>query len=162
GVLPAWFNYPNPTVQLWTPLRHEVNWPGFTTSHGAHNFTVIARLKRGVSIAQAQADVSAIQANIRKQFPTGPIFDAANVMPLLESRTYQIKTALYALLAATGCLLLIACLNIANLLVARAAARRREAAIRTALGGSRGRLIREQVVESILLCGAGGIFGLML
>jgi predicted permease len=161
GVLPAWFNYPNPTVQLWTPLRHEVTWPGFTTSHGAHNFMVIARLKPGVSIAQAQADVSAVQSSIRKQFPEGPVFDAVTVMPLLESRTFRIKTALYALLAATGCLLMIACLNIANLLVARAAARRKEAAIRTALGGSRGRLIREQVVESILLCVAGGALGLM-
>ncbi len=149
-------------MQLWTPLRHEFTWPGFTTSHGAHNFMVIARLKPGVSPAQAQADISAIQAGIRKQFPEGPIFDAAHVMPLLESRTFRIRTALYALLAATGCLLLIACLNIANLLVARAAARRKEAAIRTALGGTRGRLVREQVIESILLCVAGGALGLML
>jgi len=161
GVLPAWFNFPNPTVQLWTPMFHEAL-PQMMRSHGAHNFSVVARLKPGVSAAQAQADVSSIQAAIRKQFPEGPVFDAVTAMPLLESRTFQIKTALYALLGATGCLLLIACLNIANLLVARAASRRKEAAIRTALGGSRGRLIREQVVESVLLCVAGGLFGLML
>ena len=162
GVLPAWFTYPDPKVQLWTATRHEMaSWPGFTTSHGAHNFRVLARLKPGVTIAQAKAELDSIQANIRKQFPEGPIFDATNVMPLLESDVRQIKTPLYALFAATGCLLLIACLNIANLLVARSAARRSEAAIRTALGGSRGRLIREQVVESVLLTLTGGGLGML-
>jgi predicted permease len=162
GVLPAWFTYPDPKVQLWTAVRHEMaSWPGFTTSHGARNFRVVARLKPGVTIAQAKAEMDSVQAQIRKQFPEGAIFDATNVMPLLESDVRQVKTPLYALFAATGCLLLIACLNIANLLVARAAARRSEAAMRTALGGSRGRLIREQVVESVLLTIAGGALGLL-
>ncbi|MBV8674352.1 MAG: FtsX-like permease family protein, partial [Acidobacteriaceae bacterium] len=79
----------------------------------------------------------------------------------LDAETYEIKTMLYALFAATGCLLLIACLNIANLLVARSASRRREAAIRTALGGTRATLVRERVTESILLCFAGGALGLL-
>jgi predicted permease len=161
GVLPAWFNFPNPTVQLWTPFFHEVP-PQMLQSHGAHNFEVFARLKPGVTVAQAQAEMSAIQAGIRKRFPDGPIFSATNVVPLLESRVGGIRQALYMLLAATGCLLLIACLNVANLLVARSVSRRREAAIRTALGGGRARLVREQLVESILLCFAGGAFGLLL
>jgi predicted permease len=162
GVLPSWFTYPDPTIQLWTPVFHEETWPGFKTAHGAHNFQVLARLKPDVTIAAAHAEMSAIQARIRKQFPTGPIFDATNVVPMLEGQVGQIKTALYVLFAATGCLLLIACLNIANLLVARAASRRREAAVRTALGGSRARLIREQVTESVLLSIAGGGLGLLL
>ncbi|MGB6743156.1 MAG: ABC transporter permease, partial [Terracidiphilus sp.] len=162
GVLPSWFTYSDPTMQLWTPVRHEETWPGFTTAHGAHNFEVLARLKPNVTIPAVNAEMSAIQARIRKQFPVGPIFDATTTMPMLEAQVGQIKTALYVLFAATGCLLLIACLNIANLLVARAASRRREAAVRTALGGSRARLIREQVTESVLLSIAGGGLGLLL
>jgi predicted permease len=88
--------------------------------------------------------------------------DAVNLRSLVDADTYEIKTGLYALLGATGCLLLIACLNIANLLVARSASRSKEAAIRTALGGNRWRLIREQVVESTLLSTAGGMLGLAM
>lgn len=161
GVLPAWFNFPNPLVQLWTPFFHEVA-PKYLQSHGAHNFEVFGRLKPGVTIAQAQAEISTIQANIRKHFPSGPVFNSARVVQLLESRVGNIRPALYMLFAATGCLLLIACLNVANLLVARSISRRREAAIRTALGGGRARLIREQLIESLLLCIAGGAFGLLL
>jgi len=161
GVLPGWFNFPNPLVQLWTPFFHEVL-PQYLHSHGAHNFEVFARLKPGVTVAQSQAEMSTIQAGIRRRFPAGPIFSATHVVPLLESRVGGIRRALCILLAATGCLLLIACLNIANLLVARSVAHRREAAIRTALGGGRVRLIREQLVESVLLCFAGGAFGLLL
>lgn len=162
GVLPSWFTYSSPVMQLWTPVRHEETWPGFATAHGAHNFQVLARLKPGVTLPAANADMSAIQARIRKQFPTGPIFDATTTMPILEAQVGEIRNALYLLFAATGCLLLIACLNIANLLVARAASRRREAAVRTALGGSRARLIREQVTESVLLSLAGGGLGVLL
>ncbi len=96
------------------------------------------------------------------EHPDGPVNDAVNLRSLVDADTYDIKTDLYALLGATGCLLLIACLNIANLLVARSAARSKETAIRTALGGSRMRLLREQVVESTLLSAAGGLLGLLL
>ncbi|MBN9615376.1 MAG: ABC transporter permease [Acidobacteriales bacterium 59-55] len=162
GVLPAWFAYPNAKAQLWTAVRHEETKTWFTRSHGAHNFQVVGRIAPGVSPAQSQAELSAIQARIRQQFPVGPISDAAVLTPLLESEVGKIKPALYVLFAATGCLLLIACLNIANLLVARAASRRKESAIRTALGGNRWRLIREQVMESLLLSLAGGGLGLVL
>jgi predicted permease len=163
GILPAWFTFPDPAVQLWTPLEHEMTWPGFRTAHSAHNFGVIARLKPETTLGQARAEMDSIQKRIHEQYLTeGFVDDATTVMPLLESQVGKMKTALYAIFAATGCLLLIACLNVANLLVARAATRRKEAAIRAALGGTRTRLIREQVVESIVLSVAGGILGLLL
>jgi predicted permease len=162
GILPSWFSYPNPMVQLWTPVRYEETGAWFKTSHWSHYFQVVARLKPDVSLEQAQGELSAIQARIREQVPVGPVSDAAVLTPLLESEVGKIKPALYALFAATGCLLLIACLNIANLLVARAASRRKESAIRTALGGSRARLIREQVTESLVLSIGGGGLGLLL
>jgi putative ABC transport system permease protein len=159
GILPAWFQYPNPRVQLWTPVYPEAP-QQMMQSHDAHNFYVIGRLKRGVTLAAAQADLSNISAQERKAFPDGPVFNAANIRPLLDAETHDVRTPLYVLFAATGCLLLIACLNIANLLVARSASRRKELASRTALGGSRGRLIRERVTEAVLLSFAGGALGI--
>jgi len=161
GVLPKGEDFPDSTAQLWTPFFHETPL-GWMRSHGAHNFQVIARLKPGVTVAQAQAEISAIQANIHKRFPSNWVSTATNVVPLLESRVGNIEPILLMLFAATGCLLLIGCLNVANLLVARSAARQKDAAIRTALGGGRWRLIREQLVESMLLCIGGGMLGLSL
>lgn len=160
GILPAWFAYPNPRTQLWTPVYPE-GLPQMMAAHDSHNFDVIGKLKPGVTMAAAQAELSGISAQERKQFPEGPVFNAANLRPLLDAETRDVKTPLYALFAATGCLLLIACLNIANLLVARSAARRKELAIRTALGGSRGRLIRERVTEAVVLSLAGGACGIV-
>jgi predicted permease len=161
GILPAWFTYPNPHVQLWTPLYPEAP-PEMMENHDSHNFSVIGKMKPGVSLAAAQAELSGISAQERRQFPEGPVFNAANLRPLLNAETYDVKTPLYTLFAATACLLLIACLNIANLLVARSASRRRDLAIRTALGGSLGRLIRERITESVLLSLAGGALGTCL
>ena len=158
GVLPAWFNYPDSKVQVWTAVYRERS-PAVMAMHDAHNLDVIARLKPGVTIDQATAELDTIQRQIRRQFPDGPVNDAANIRPLLDGEVFRLKTGLYALFAATGCLLLIACLNIANLLVARAATRRKETAVRTALGGSRARLIRGQMIESVVLSVAGGLLG---
>lgn len=159
GILPAWFEYPNPRVQVWTPVYPEVP-PLVMERHDAHNFYVIGRMKPGVPEAAAQADLANISAQERKQFPDGPVFNSATLSPLLYAETYDVRTPLYVLFAATGCLLLIACLNITNLLVARSASRRKELAIRTAIGGSRGRLIRERVTEAVLLSLAGGVVGI--
>jgi predicted permease len=161
GILPDWFTYPDNAVEVWTPIRHERS-RDLMEMYTAHNFDVIGRLKPGVTPQQANAELNSIQSAIRLQHPDGPINDAVNIRPILDADVHQLKTGLYTLLAATGCLLLIACLNIANLLVARAATRRRETAIRTALGGSRSRLIREQVIESLALCVAGGSLGILL
>jgi predicted permease len=161
GILPAWFTWPDPRVQLWTPLFHEKS-PELMRMFDTHNFDVVGRLHSGVTMQQAGAELNAIQRQIRREHPDGPVNDAVNLRSLVDADTYDIKTGLYALLGATGCLLLIACLNIANLLVARSAARSKETAIRTALGGSRMRLLREQIVESTLLSAAGGLSGLLL
>jgi predicted permease len=161
GVLPAWFTWPDPKIQLWTPLYHERS-AEMMRLFDVHDFEVIGRLRPGVTIQQASAELNALQREIRREHPNGPVNDAVNLRPLVDAETYDVKTGLYALLGATLCLLLIACLNIANLLVARSAARGKEIAIRTALGGSRLRLLREQIVESTLLSAAGGALGLFL
>jgi predicted permease len=161
GILPEWFSYPSPRTQLWTPVYTEIP-PEVMSSHDAHNFRVIGKLRSGVTVAAAQADLANISFQRRKQFPSGPVFNSAHLRLLLDAETYKVKTLLCALFAATGCLLLIACLNIANLIVARSASRRREAAIRTALGGTRGRLVRDRVLESVLLSLAGGVLGIFL
>jgi predicted permease len=160
GVLPAWFTWPDAKVQLWTPLYHEKS-PEYMKMFDAHGFGVVGRMRPGVTIGQASAELNALQREIRREHPDGPVNDAVNLRSLVDAQTFGVKTGLYALLGATGCLLLIACLNVANLLVARSASRGKESAIRAALGGSRASLIRQQVIESTLLCGAGGALGLL-
>lgn len=161
GVLPAWFTWPDPRAELWTPLYHERS-AALMRMFDAHNFEVVGRLRPGVTLQQATSELSAIQAEIRRQHPVGAVNDAVNLRPLVDAQTHDVKTGLYALLAATGCLLLIACLNVANLLVARSASRSKETAIRTALGGSRMRLLREQIIESVVLSCGGGLLGIFL
>jgi predicted permease len=161
GILPSWFRYPDARTQLWVPVYHERS-PEIMQKFDSHNFDVVAQLRPGVSREQGTGELSIIQRQIRQQHPDGPVNDSVNLRPILDGQVRNVKAGLYALLAATGCLLLIACLNIANLLVARAASRGRETAIRTALGGSRVQLIRSQVIESLLLASAGGALGMAL
>jgi predicted permease len=161
GVLPSWFRYPSGREQLWMPLYHQRP-PQIMQAIASHNFDVVGELRPGISREQAMAELNTIQRQIRQQNPDGPVSDAVNLRPILDGQVRDVKAGLYALLAATGCLLLIACLNIANLLVARAASRGRETAIRTALGGSRAQLIRSQVIETLLLSCAGGALGIAL
>ena len=126
-------------------------------------FRVVGRLKPGVSASQGVADLSLISQRIHNAHLNDPfVFASARSRPLLEHIVGEIKKPLYVLLAATCCLLLIACLNVANLLVARAAARRKELAIRTALGGGWLRLMRERLMECLLLSAGGGVLGLLL
>jgi predicted permease len=162
GVMPEWFAYPRPDTQMWTPVYHE-NPAEIMAMVDNHMFRVVGRLKPGVSAEQGKADLSVISRRV---------FDAhrdlafvnpgANIRPLLEHMVGPVKRPLYVLLAATGCQLLIACMNVANLLVARAVSRRKEQAIRTAMGGGRLRLLRERLMESLLLSAAGGALGLVL
>ncbi len=162
GVMPAWFDFPDPSTQLWTPVYHDK--PEETmTSFSNHLFRVVGRLKPGVSVSQGVADLSLISRRVHNAHLDNPfVFRRASSRPLLDHIVGDFKKPLYVLLEATCCLLLIACLNVANLLVARAEARRNELAIRTALGGGWLRLMRERMMECLMLSAAGGALGLLL
>src|SRR6202046_4741060 len=125
-------------------------------------FQVVARLGPGVSRATLEARLRALQKQIKVAHAGPSVYNDVISRTMLDDAVQNYKTPLYALLGATGCVLLIACMNVAGLLVARAASRTREFAIRTALGGGRMRLIRERLTESLLLSVAGGGLGLLL
>ncbi|HTZ49752.1 MAG TPA: ABC transporter permease [Verrucomicrobiae bacterium] len=161
GVLPAWFDYPDKRVQLWVPVRQAVS-EADMRNRGNHRFFVTARLKDGVSVAQASSELNGIQQRNYAQFPKELMGKNAQALLLSENLVRDVKQPLYLLLGAVGCLLLIACLNVANLFMARVTARRRELAVRSALGGSRGRIVQEQVTESLLVTFAGGALGTVL
>jgi predicted permease len=160
GILPPWFTYPEQDVQLWTPIYHLIPQEEMKALD-SHDWGAIGRLKPGVSEAQATAELSLIVRRLHDQHLDNPfISSAASSMPLLEDLTGDIKKPLYLLLAATSCLLLIACLNTANLMISRESVRRRELAIRTALGGGHWRLVREHMTETFVLSLMGGAAGL--
>jgi predicted permease len=162
GAMPRWFAFPEQKVQIFLPVYHEQK-PEDMAAIDNHGFRVVGRLKPGISRQQAAQEVSAIVRRIHDaHIDNAFVSSGAALRPLIEALVGDIKGALYMLLAATGCMLLIACLNVANLLTARSAARRREIAIRTALGGGRFRLIREQLIETFVLFSVGGAAGLAL
>jgi predicted permease len=162
GVMPRWFAFPEQKVQIFLPVYHERT-PEQMAQIDNHGFIVIGRLKPGVTREQATQEVSAIVRHIHDAHLDLPFMSSgAGMRPLIDYLVGNIKPALYMLLAATGCMLLIACLNVANLLTARSAARAREIAIRKALGGGRFRLIREQLIETFVLFTVGGAAGLAL
>jgi putative ABC transport system permease protein len=162
GIMPAWFEFPQPATQLWTPVYHDKP-EKLMAALDNHMFRVVGRLNPGVTAAQSVADLSMISLRLHNSHLDDPfVFRAANSRPLLEHTVGELKRPLYVLLGATFCVLLIACLNVANLLVARAAARRREQAIRMAMGGGWLRLLRERLMESLLLATGGGAAGLLL
>jgi predicted permease len=161
GVLPSWFTYPDARIQLWVPYAQTFT-PETYAIHGSHSSHVVARLRPGVSAAAATKEVGALQYQIHLAHASEPVAEDAVYRPMIDDVVLNVKTPLIVLLCAVGCMLLIACLNVSNLLVARAASRRKEVAVRGALGGSRLTLIREQMTESILICIAGGALGLLL
>ena len=161
GVLPRGFNYPSPHVALWVPYAGTFT-PEQYQAHDNHQSLVIARLRPGVSAATAIQPVTALQYQLHQANASKPVAEDAIFRPLIDDVVQDVRTPLIVLLCAVGCMLLIACLNLSNLLVARSAARRKEVAVRGALGGSRLALIREQMAESLLICVAGGTLGLMI
>jgi predicted permease len=161
GIMPPSFAFPNPRVQLWTAASHEASHTLMTTFEN-HPWWAIARLRPGATLASLLSQLDVVQKQIKLSYPAPSVGSIVVGHTLLDSTVEDFKTPLYALLAATLCVLLIACLNVANLLVARSAARQRDLAIRAALGGSRWRLIREHLTESLVLSIAGGAFGLLL
>ena len=165
GILPESFAFSSSfggnTAQVWAPVRHEA--PGWLIStFDDHEFLVIARLLRGTTLPMLIDQAGALQRQIKRTHMEQPVHDGAAGHSMLDDAVETYKTPLYALLAATGCVLLIACMNVASLLVARAAARSKDLAIRAALGGGRLRLMRERLMESVLLSGCGGGAGLVL
>ena len=165
GVLPPTFVYSGAfgggADEIWAPVRHEAP-TSLLSTYGDHEFLAVARLAPGVSLATLAARVETLQKQIKSAHPEPAVHPGAIGRTMLDDAVHNYKTPLYALLGATGCLLLIACMNVASLLVARAASRSKEFAIRAALGGGRMRLIRERLIESLLLSASGGALGLLL
>ena len=157
GVMPASFRFPEKTTELWIPLAIS---PQRKQARSFISYKAVGRLKPGVTIEQAQADMGAIAKRLDEQYSQSDY--GVNLVLLHSQETRKIRPALLVLLGAVGFVLLIACANVANLLLARGAMREKEVAIRLALGARRSRIVRQLLTESAMLGLAGGTVGLLL
>ena len=165
GVMPPSFEFPiqNDPVELWTTIAGDASGSSpVTGQRGAHFLQVIGRLKPGVRPEQAQAELTAIAARLEQAYPDTNTHKSVRLDSALTALVGDVRPALLIMLGAVACVLLIACANVANLLLARATGRHKEMAIRTALGASRVRVIRQLLTESVMLSILGGAVGLLL
>ncbi len=160
GIMPPGFQFPE-RDELWVPLAIDI---ANLDDRGSHGLEVVARLKPGVTPAQSQADLTNISATLTQRYPNNYAAGGFGLYPvsMLDELVGNIRPALYILLGAVGFVLLIACANVANLLLARASAREKEVAIRAAMGARRGRLIQQLLTESVILAAIGSALGLAL
>ncbi len=161
GVLPAGFTYPDTKIQVWIPYRTAIA-PEILQYHDHHFSRVVARMKPDVSLADAKSQVGAVQYRLHMQYLNDPVAEDVATRSLTDDLARDVKKPLLVLMCAVVCMLLIGCLNVANLLVARSAARQKEVAVRSAMGAQRFTLIREQLTESLLICLCGGGAGVAL
>ncbi|MGC2657642.1 MAG: ABC transporter permease [Bryobacteraceae bacterium] len=164
GVMPSWFKYEGKMSggrpQIWLPIQHETA-ASLMHTYEDHEFSALGRLAPGITPASLYRQLSAVQRQIKAAHPGPAVRDSVMGHSLLDDAVSDYRTPLLTIFGATGCILLIACLNVGSLLVARTAARRKELAIRTALGARRMRLLRERLLESFLLSIGGGLIGIL-
>ena len=158
GVMPAWYRTPG-AADIWTPIDMA---PKKLGPRGEHYLRAIGRLKPGVTLAQARADLKAVSARYEKQFPDSNKNVSAIVIPLREVLVGDSSSQLWTMFGAVALVLLIACANVANLMLARSTQRQREMALRGAIGATRGRLVRQLLTESVIVSLAGGALGVLL
>jgi putative ABC transport system permease protein len=159
GVMPPDFRFPNRTAEFWTTLRLN---PGDAEDRSNNFLEVLARLRPGVSLEQARAEMQGIMAQLATAYPVENERNTATVNRLQDEVPQQARLLLFALAGASLCILLIACTNLANLMLARATTRGQELAVRSSLGAGRERLVRQLLTESLLLAGMGGALGMAL
>ncbi len=161
GVLPRSFSFPDRKIQLWVPYQ-SITPPQYLHHHAFHQTRVVVRMKDGVGLADAIAQISAVQYRLSKEHPDQAVCEGVISRTINDDLAQNVKKSLALLVCAVACMLFIGCLNVANLLIARGAARQKEVAIRGALGAQRFTLIREQLMESLVICVAGGAIGMLV